>query len=56
VDNIRQDFYAAMRIDNIASGLYGEAREVVEKERRDKDTKWAYQVKVNHEIGVLKDR
>ncbi|MDR3170509.1 MAG: hypothetical protein LBU17_02645 [Treponema sp.] len=49
VDNIRQDFYAAMTIDNIACGLYWKAQEVVEKERRDKDNKWEYQVNVNHE-------
>jgi hypothetical protein len=55
-DNIRQDFYAAMTIDNIASGLYWEAQEEVEKEQRHKENKWEYQVNVNHEIGVLKDR
>jgi hypothetical protein len=56
VDNIRQDFYAAMTIDNIASGLYWEAQEEVEKGQRQKENKWEYQVNVNHEIGVLKDR
>jgi hypothetical protein len=56
VDNIRQDFYAAMTIDNIATELYWEAQEEVEKERREKENKWEYQVNVNHEIGVLKDR
>jgi hypothetical protein len=56
VDNIRQDFYAAMTIDNIATELYWEAQEDVEKERREKENKWEYQVNMNHEIGVLKDR
>jgi hypothetical protein len=56
VDNIRQDFYAAMTIDNIATELYWEAQEEVEKGQREKENKWEYQVNVNHEIGVLKDR
>ena len=55
-DNIRQDFYAAMTIDNIATELYWDAQEEVEREQRIKENKWEYQVNVNHEIGVLKDR
>jgi hypothetical protein len=55
-DNIRQDFYAAMTIDNIATELYFDAQEEVEKEQRIKENKWEYQVNVNDEIGVLKDR
>jgi hypothetical protein len=56
VDNIRQDFYAAMCLTNIAAGFYEEAQEEVEKEERWKENKWKYQVNVNHEAGVLKDR
>jgi hypothetical protein len=56
VDNIRQDFYASMYLSNIAGGLYEEAQEIVEEEQRGKENKWEYQVNVNHEIGVLKDR
>jgi hypothetical protein len=55
-DNIRQDFYAAMTLTNIAAGLYEEAQEEVEEEQRGKGNKWKYQVNVNHEVGVLKDR
>jgi hypothetical protein len=55
-DNIRRDFYAAMCLTNIAAGLYEEAREGVEEEQRGKENKWKYQVNVNHEVGVLKDR
>jgi hypothetical protein len=55
-DNIRQDFYAAMTLANIAAGLYEEAQEGAEEERRGKGNKWKYQVNVNHEVGVLKDR
>jgi hypothetical protein len=55
-DNIRQDFYAAMTLANIAGGLYEEAQEWVEEEQGGKGNKWKYQVDVNHEIGVLKDR
>jgi hypothetical protein len=53
VDNIRQDFYAAMTLTNIAVGLYEEAQEEVEEEQRGKGNKWKYQVNVNHEVGVL---
>jgi hypothetical protein len=55
-DNIRQDFYAAMTLTNIAAGLYEEAQEGVEEGQRGKGNKWKYQVNVNHEVGVLKDR
>jgi hypothetical protein len=55
-DNIRQDFYAAMCLTNIAAGFYEEAQEAVEEEQRGKGNKWKYQVNVNHEVGVLKDR
>jgi hypothetical protein len=54
--NIRQDFYAAMTLANIAAELYQEAQEEVRREGRKKQNKWNYQVNVNHEIGVLKDR
>jgi hypothetical protein len=56
VENILQDFYAAMALTNIAAELYREAQEEVERERQKKQNKWEYQVNVNHEIGVLKDR
>jgi hypothetical protein len=34
VENIRQDFYAAMTLANIAGDLYKEAQEEVEEERK----------------------
>jgi hypothetical protein len=55
-ENIRQDFYAAMTLTNIAAGIYEEAQEWVEEDQRGKGNKWQYQVNVNHEVGVLKDR
>jgi hypothetical protein len=55
-DNIRQDFYATTYLSNIAGGLYEEAQELVEEERRGRENKREYQVKVNHETGVIKDR
>jgi hypothetical protein len=55
-ENIRQDFYATMTLTNIAAGIYEEAQERVEEEERGKGNKWKYQVNVNHEVGVLKDR
>ena len=56
VDNIRQDFYATMLLTNLAANFYEEAQEEVDKEQSGKKNKYRYQVNVNHEIGVLKDR
>jgi hypothetical protein len=56
VDNIRQDFYAAMILTNLAADFYAEAQEGVDRKQRDKKNKYRYQVNVNHEVGVLKDR
>jgi hypothetical protein len=55
-DNIRQDFYAAMTMTNIAGGLYEEAQEEVEEWQLGKGNKWKYQVNENHEVVVLKYR
>ena len=56
VDNIRQDFYATMLLTNLSANFYAEAQEEVDKEQSGKKNKYRYQVNVNHEIGVLKDR
>jgi hypothetical protein len=40
----------------IFKGLYEEAQELVEEDQRGRENKWEYQVNVNHEIGVIKDR
>jgi hypothetical protein len=56
VTAVKQDFYAAMYLENLASAFYWEAQDKVKKERRDKDNKYTYHVNVNHEIGVLKDK
>lgn len=53
---IRQDFYAAMFLSNMAALLYREAQEEAEAAREGKGNKYEYRVNVNHEIGVLKDR
>jgi hypothetical protein len=53
---IEQDFYATMYLTNIAAAAWWEAQAIVEKERKGKNNKYKYQVNVNHEIGVLKDR
>jgi hypothetical protein len=53
---IRQDFYATMYLTNIAAVAWWEAQTIVEQEREGKDNNYQYQVNVNHEIGVLKDR
>jgi hypothetical protein len=56
VDNIRQDFYATMVLANLAADYFQEAQAQVEAEQERKENKYHYQVNVNHEIGVLKDR
>jgi hypothetical protein len=56
VDNIRQDFFIAMTLTNIAADFYGEAQAEVETEQEGKENKYQYAVNVNHAIGVLKDR
>jgi hypothetical protein len=56
VDNIRQDFYATMTLANIAADFYREAQADVQTEQERKENKYQYQINVNHEIGVLKDR
>ena len=56
VDNIRQDYYAAMVLTNLAADFFADAQEAAEKEHKKKENKYRYQVNVNHEIGVLKDR
>jgi len=53
---VEQDFYATMYLANIAAAARWEAQAIVEDERKGKDNKYEYQVNVNHEIGVLKDR
>lgn len=53
---IEQDFYATMYLSNIAAAAWWEAQAVVESEREGKNNKYSYEVNVNHEIGVLKDR
>ena len=53
---IEQDFYATMYMANLAAAARWEAQAIVDAERAGKDNKYEYQVNVNHEIGVLKDR
>jgi hypothetical protein len=53
---VRQDFYATMYMTNMVAAAWWDAQEIVVSERANKDNKYEYQVNVNHEIGVLKDR
>jgi hypothetical protein len=55
VDNIRQDFYAAMVLTNLAADFFHEAQMEVDAEQVHKNNKYLYKVNMNHEIGVLKD-
>jgi hypothetical protein len=56
VENILQDFYATMVLTNLAAELFQEAQEALDSEQEKKENKYWYQINVNHEIGVLKDR
>jgi hypothetical protein len=56
VDNIRQDFFATMTLANVAADLFQEAQAELDSEQEEKENKYWYQINVNHEIGVLKDR
>ena len=53
---VRQDFYATMYMTNMASAAWWDAQNIVVSERENKNNKYEYQVNVNHEIGILKDR
>jgi hypothetical protein len=53
---VRQDFYAAMYLTNLATAFWWEAQEAVDEEHKGKNNKYEYRVNVNHEIGVLKDK
>jgi hypothetical protein len=53
---VRQDFYAAMYLANLANAFWWEAQEGVEERQKGKGNKYEYRVNVNHEIGVLKDK
>jgi hypothetical protein len=55
VDNILQDFFAAMVITNLASDMVYEAQVAVEADREGTINKYKYKINVNHAIGVLKD-
>jgi hypothetical protein len=56
VDNIRQDFYAAMIITNLASDFIYDAQVEVDLQQAQKNNKYKYKINMNHAIGVLKDR
>lgn len=56
VDGIRQDFYAAMFLTNIAAASAQDAQALIEQDREDKCNKYQYQANINELIGVLKDR
>jgi hypothetical protein len=56
VDNIKQDFYAMMTVSNMPASFVRDANRKVKKERERRGNKYEYQVNVNHEIGVFKDR
>jgi hypothetical protein len=54
-DNVRQDFFAVMTLNNILASMLREANERVKRERYGKQCKYEYKVNVNQSIGVLKD-
>ena len=56
VEGIRQDFYAAMFLTNIAAAAAQDAQELIDDDREDKANKYQYHANINELIGVLKDR
>ncbi|MDR1468838.1 MAG: transposase, partial [Spirochaetaceae bacterium] len=56
VETIKQDFPAVMTLANMLANLVREAGRKVKKDREKRGNKYEYRVKVNHAVGVLKDR
>lgn len=53
---ILQDFFITAFLSNVVAIAAGEAQEVVDEERKDKDNLYTYKVNVNQAIGNFKDR
>ena len=53
---IRQDFWIAMTLANIAAIAKTEADAKIKSDRKDKPNKWEYQANVNNLIASVKDR
>jgi hypothetical protein len=56
VDNVKQDFYAMVTVANMVASCVREANRKAKKKRESQGNKYAYQVNVNHAIGLFKDR
>ena len=56
MDNIKHDFYAMMRVSNMPASCLREANRKVAKAVGNREGKYEYRTKVNHAVGVLKDR
>jgi hypothetical protein len=56
LDNSKQDFYAMMRVSNRLASALREANEKIQGEPREQGRKYEYRAKVNHAVGLLKDR
>jgi hypothetical protein len=54
--NIKQDFYAMMTVSNMLSSALREADREISVEGEGKERQYEYRAKVNHAVGVLKDR
>ena len=52
---VKQDFYAAMYLTNMASLAKAEANEIIQKQNEGKDLKYEQKVNTNILIGKLKD-
>jgi hypothetical protein len=56
VEGIKQDFFAAMYLANIAAAALMDAQSDISKTRENKENKYQYKANLNELIGILKDR
>ena len=56
VEGIKQDFYAAMYLTNVAAAAAIDAQSEIDNARKHKNNTYKYKANMNELIGVLKDR
>jgi hypothetical protein len=56
VENNKQDFYAMMTVSNMLASCLKEENEKLEESRIEEGWREEYHAKVNHAVGVMKDR
>ena len=56
VEGIKQDFFAAMYLTNVAAAAAIDAQPAIEGVRKHKGNRYQYKANINEAIGILKDR